>query len=533
MSTQTKANYPKSWVLTLGILSLLSSSPLIAAGGYIVKFKDSSEAFQKALRVKKLGEAKVVDTHNSGRLVLVEIAGTNRKHKAQALAELMKNPDVQYVVENIAVKAFNLPNDPEISKQWSVATVRAAEAWKSGVGSREIIVAVSDTGVDYTHSDIKDNVWTNKKEIAGNGIDDDQNGYVDDIHGYDFRDNDGDPKDETSQQNPGHGTHCAGILGAVGDNGKGISGMSQRISIMASRFLGADGSGDLMGAVKSIDYAVENGAHVISASWGAASPASNAQPIIEAISRANDKGIVFVAAASNDGKNNDRYEVYPANTPLPNVITVAATTSSETKPSWSNYGQAKVSVAAPGEKIYSTLPSDKFGELSGTSMATPLVSGLVGLLLSHNKDLKPTDVKALLQASGTKMEIETACNCRVDAASAVSRLRAEELTVVPQAATIAPESTLQFTAWGGKGPYQYSSSSESVATIDSKGLLTAKGEGEVNVTVTDGTGKTNQSLRVRVAVADNSGGGEECPLGDPALCEMMCSIAPDMPWCKK
>jgi thermitase len=127
--------------------------------------------------------------------------------------------------------------------------------------------------------------------------------------------------------------------------------MSQKVSIMASRFLGADGSGDLMGAVKSIDYATANGAHIISASWGAGVSANDAQPITEAISRANDKGVIFVAAASNDGKNNDGYEVYPANTPLPNVITVAASGNGDTKPSWSNYGQAKVTLSAPGENM--------------------------------------------------------------------------------------------------------------------------------------------------------------------------------------
>ncbi|NDG26483.1 MAG: protease, partial [Proteobacteria bacterium] len=493
-----------------------------------------TDGSSRAVAQRTLKRAKVIDQHSAGNLVLLDLGQPSKKELVKKLSEILKDPNVQYAVENIKIRAFHLPNDPEITKQWSVAAVRAAEAWNSGVGSRQVIVAVTDTGVDYSHTDIKDNLWTNKKETPGNGIDDDQNGYVDDVHGYDFRDNDGDPKDETSQQNPGHGTHCAGILGAVGDNAKGISGMSQRISIMASRFLGADGSGDLMGAVKSIDYATENGANVISASWGAASTASNAQPIIDAISRANDKGIIFVAAASNDGKNNDRYEVYPANTQLPNVITVAATTESETKPSWSNFGQAKVSLAAPGEKIYSTLPGDRFGELSGTSMATPLVSGLAGLLLAHNSDLKPTDVKGILQASGKKMEIETACNCRVDAATAVERVRGGNLTVIPQAATIAPDSTLQFSAWGGKGPYQFASSAENIASIDSKGLLTAKTEGEVTVTVSDSRNTSNQSLRIRVVASDAGGGGgtEDCPLGDPQICEMMCGISPDLPWCK-
>jgi thermitase len=520
----------------LSALVLLAAQPVLASG-YIVKFKEGTAGFTQALFAKNLNGTSVVDSHETGNLVLVEFGKNTKKETARKLAELMKNPDVQYVVENKKVYALHMPNDPDASKQWSIAKVRASEAWDLGVGSRDVVVAVTDTGVDYTHPDIKDNMWVNRKEIPGNGIDDDNNGFIDDIYGYDFNGNDGDPKDETGSQNPGHGTHCAGILGAVGDNSRGISGMSQKVSIMASRFLGADGSGDLMGAVKSIDYATTNGAHIISASWGAGVSASNAQPITEAIARANEKGVIFVAAASNDGKNNDSYEVYPANTPLPNVITVAASGSSDAKPSWSNYGQAKVSLAAPGENIFSTLPADKYGNLSGTSMATPLVSGLVALMLSHNQNLKPTEVKALLQSTGSKVDIETACNCRVDAAAVIQRVRSEELTVVPQAATIAPNDTLQFAAWGGKGPYKFNASASDIATIDENGLLTAKAEGELTVSVSDADNQTNQSLRIRVAVPGSGGGGggggEECPFGDPQICEMMCSIQPDLPWCNQ
>ena len=529
-----------AWASALSVVALLAAQPVLAAG-YIVKLKDGTAAFQQAAFSKSLNGTQIVDKHEAGNWVVVDLGKSSIKETARKIAELMKNPDVQYVVENKKVQAFQMPNDPETSKQWSIAKVRAADAWTNGVGSHDVVVAVTDTGVDYTHSDIKDNMWTNKKEIAGNGIDDDNNGYVDDIYGYDFNGNDADPKDETGSANPGHGTHCAGILGAVGDNGKGISGMSQKVSIMASRFLGADGSGDLAGAVKSIDYATNNGANVISASWGAGVSASEAQPITEAISRANDKGVIFVAAASNDGKNNDGYEVYPANTPLPNVITVAASNSNDGKPSWSNYGIGKVSLSAPGDAIYSTLPGEKFGNLSGTSMATPLVSGLVGLMLSHNPNLKPTEVKALLQASGTKVGIETACECRVDAAAVVDRIRSEALTVIPQASTINPNSTLQFSAWGGKAPYKFASSAESIASIDANGVLTAKGTGEVNVTVTDADNKTNQSLRIRVVEQGSDGGGgggggggepQECPL-EPEMCEMICQIMPDMPWCKQ
>lgn len=514
--------------LTLLVFFISASSP---GASYLVKFKSLSGRFEETLSSRKFHGYQVLDNHSAGKLILVDLGKKSSQQMAAKLVELMKDSEVEYVVENVAFHAFNLPNDPDISKQWAIAKVRAEQAWKVGVGSKDVVVAVVDTGVNLDHSDLKANAWINKKEVPGNAVDDDGNGYVDDVNGYDFAANDSNPNDETSAQNPGHGTHCAGIIGAVGDNGKGISGINQRVSIMALRFLDASGSGDLMNAVKAIDYAIQNGAQIISASWGASVQASQAQPITEAISRANDKGIVFVAAAANDGKNNDKFEVYPANTPLPNVVTVAASTNSDSKPSWSNFGKSKVSLSAPGENIYSTLPLEKYGELSGTSMATPLVSGLIALMLSHNKDLSPPEAKALLQASGQKVDIETACNCRVDAASVVEKLKAQELTVVPQAVTLAPQQTFQFSAWGGKGPYRFTSSSEGVASIDEKGLLTAKTAGEVTVSVTDGKKQSSQSQTIRVMVPDETGGTEECPLGDPALCEMMCTISPDLPWC--
>lgn len=514
----------------IAVLSVLFLSSTSFAQNYIVKFK-TENGFQRAISKRNIETAKVVDKHAPGKLALIEISPGNRQSTAQLLSQLLKNPEVEYLVENTTFKAFNLPNDPELSKQWSVEKVRAAEAWKLETGSRATVVAVIDTGVDLTHPDIKENLWTNKKEVAGNNIDDDQNGLVDDIHGYDFAGNDGEPNDETGTQNPGHGTHCAGIVGAVGDNGIGISGMSQRVSIMALRFLDASGMGDLMNAVKAIDYAIANGAQIISASWGATVPAAQAQPITEAIGRANDKGVLFVAAAANDGKNNDTSSVFPANTPLPNVISVAASTDSDTKPSWSNFGKSRVSLAAPGENIYSTLPPAKYGNLSGTSMATPLVSGLAALMLSKDPNLNPLEVKALLQASGKKVEIETACNCRVDSASVLGRIKERELTVVPQAATLEPSSQLQLAVWGGKGPYKYTVSSDSVASVDEKGLLTAKAEGEVNVTVMDSSSKENQSLTILVKKPGSEETGQECPLGDPALCQIMCGIAPELPWC--
>ncbi|MCX6119138.1 MAG: S8 family serine peptidase [Proteobacteria bacterium] len=524
-------------ILTAGILTTSVAGSAFGAS-YIVKVKENRGNFQAFASQKSLAGGSIVDQHENGNIVLVNFDHKSIADEAATLASLYANPDVEYVVENRKVHALAMPNDPDTSKQWSLAKVKASEAWSKGVGSRSVVVAVIDTGVDYKHPDIAANIWTNSKEIAGNGVDDDKNGYVDDVNGFDFNKNDADPMDEVGTQNPGHGTHCAGIMGAVGNNGTGISGMSQQLSIMPVRFLGADGSGDLMGAVKSIDYATNNGARVISASWGGPMSASQVQPITEAISRANDKGVMFIAAAANDGKNNDVTEMYPANTPLPNVITVAASTTTDTKASFSNFGLAKVHVAAPGVDIWSTIPSNQYRNLSGTSMATPLVSGLVGLMLSHDSTLTGPQTKALLQASGTKVAIETACECRVDAESVVNRVLDRGLTLVPQAITINPNQTQQFSAFGGSGGYKFASSADSIATIDDNGLLTAKATGELEVTVTDSKGANNTSLRLRVVEAGSGGGGggggggtpTECPL-DPQMCEAICQIMPTLPWC--
>ncbi|MCX6116463.1 MAG: S8 family serine peptidase [Proteobacteria bacterium] len=538
MSLKFKAVGPITRGLALTGATLLLSNQAFSSG-YIVKVKGDKTAYKAFLSRKATFGGTVEQTHAAGNLVLVDFGKTDTSVKAERIANLLADPMVQYVVENKKVHAFGTTNDPDLSKQWSMEKIRAAEAWTSGVGNRKIVVAITDTGIDYTHTDIAENMWHNPKEIPGNGKDDDGNGFVDDVFGYDFNQNDGDPRDETGPKNPGHGTHCAGIMGGVGNNGRGITGMSQQLSMMAVRFLGADGSGDLMGAAKAIDYAVANGANIISASWGANMGASDAQPVTDAISRANDKGVIFVVAAANDGKNNDTTDVYPANTNLPNIISVAASGSTDAKPTWSNYGFQKVHVSAPGENIWSTLAGDKFGSLSGTSMATPLVSGLVALMLSHNDKLTAPQVKAMLQSTGAQVAIETACECRVDAAAAVERVMTNALTVIPQAATINTSNTLQFSATGGKTGYTYASSAESIASIDQNGLLTAKTTGEVNVTVTDSSGANNTSLRIRITEPGSGGGGGggggggdmECPL-DPQLCEAICAIMPDLPWCK-
>ncbi|MEZ4872532.1 MAG: S8 family serine peptidase [Bdellovibrionales bacterium] len=193
-----------------------------------------------------------------------------------------------------------------------------------------------------------------------------------------------------------------------------------------------------------MDYAIEKGVDVISASWGATISAAQAKPLIEAVQRASDAGVIFVAAAANDGRNNDATDVFPANAEFANTISVAASGSNDQKPQWSNYGRRTVHLASPGLDIMSTLPNNRYDNLSGTSMATPLVAGLVALLKSQNPELTGQDARALLQTTGAKVSIETACNCRIDAGEAMSALVEKRMFISPAAMTLSPSDSAQF-----------------------------------------------------------------------------------------
>ncbi|MEZ0393301.1 MAG: S8 family serine peptidase [Pseudobdellovibrionaceae bacterium] len=497
----------------IGILVLLAFSLPVFAAEYLVKYR-STQAFQTFSRSSAL---RILDVHDAGNLMKVTISEAN---KVSAMIQLLTDPNVEYVVPNARMHLFTTPLETEtmaLKQQWAIQKVRAEEAWKKAgnKGSKKVVVAVIDTGVDSKHPSLSPNM----------------------VAGYDFAGNDSDPMDEVGQ-NPGHGTHCAGIVGSTGLVEGGTTGISPEVSIMPIRFLDKNGGGDLNNGVKAIDYAIEKGVDVISASWGAAIPKAQAMPIIEAMQRAEKAGIVFVVAAANDGKNNDTYEVYPANAGLSNTISVAASDSSDAKPSWSNYGKAKVNLASPGNEIMSTLPSNKYGNLSGTSMATPLVAGLVAFAKAQDPSLSPTQIRSLLQATGAASTVATACDCRVDALGVVEAIQAKKIFVSPFAATVAPGQTLEFEAVYGKKPFQFASSNAAVATIDANGILTAVANGETQITVKDAAGATATSHKIYVGQSSSDGGGGgadpgTCPLGDQALCDVLCQVMPDMPFCQQ
>lgn len=279
--------------------------------------------------------------------------------------------------------------DPRVKTMYGLSKVNAQAAWGITLGSPKIIVADIDTGIDYNHEDVMNNLWHNAAEIPGDGIDNDKNGYIDDIVGWDFKNKDARPYDDNR-----HGTHTFGTIAGTGGNGLGVSGVAQRSSVMVLRFLGgAGGEGTLEDAVLSIDYATKNGARIMSNSWGGD---EYSKALFDAISRANAKNVVFLAAAGNSSENIDKVPMYPAAYQLPNVISVAATDDKDALAEFSSFGVKSVHVAAPGANILSTIPGNKYGYLSGTSMATPHVSGAVALLLSAYPSMRPAHIKDLL-----------------------------------------------------------------------------------------------------------------------------------------
>ncbi len=286
----------------------------------------------------------------------------------------------------------------------------------------------------------------------------------------------------------------------------------------------------MFASVRAIEYAVKNGAHVISASWGANVSESEAQPIIDAIKKAEESGVIFIAAAANDGRSNDSASVYPANSQTPNMISVAASDSSDSKPSWSNYGR-KVDLAAPGADILSTAPGG-YQKLSGTSMATPLVAGLVALMKSLDINLSGAQARSILQSTGAQVNIETASNSRIDAEKALEAVAKKSLTLVPAAHTFKIGDEFNFSAWGGTAPYRFSSASPDLATIDESGHLVAKALGDVVVEVTDSLGNKASSVSIKISDGSGGGGGGDCPLNNPFLCAILCIVNPQLPWCQ-
>jgi len=309
---------------------------------------------------------------------------------------------VLYIEPNYIVYATDLfPNDPRFNDLWGLhntgqtggtpdADIDAPEAWSVETGDT-VLVGVIDTGVDWTHPDLAAHIWTNPGEIAGNGVDDDGNGYIDDTRGWDFVNNDNNPMDDHS-----HGTHVSGTIAGIGNNGIGVVGVSWSARIMPLKFLDAGGSGSTADAIDAVDYATMMGARLTNNSWGGG---GFSQALKDAIVAAGAAGYLFVAAAGNTGQNSDAFPHYPASYDLDNIISVANTTPADGLNGGSTYGLVTVDLGAPGTSILSTTPGNGYGVKSGTSMASPHVAGAVSLLWSAAPAMGHMKVKDVIMSS--------------------------------------------------------------------------------------------------------------------------------------
>lgn len=371
-------------------------------GEALVKFKKGvSQANRRNFHAQ--ANAKLISTIK--KLVVDRVKSETGESTEALLRRYRKNPQVEYAEPNGIFRTQQMPNDPSYSSLWGMEKIGAPEAWDRQTGSSAIIVADIDTGVDYTHEDLAANIWTNPDEIPGNGIDDDGNGYIDDIRGWDFVNYDNDPMDDH-----GHGTHTSGTIGAVGNNGIGVVGVNWQVQIMPVKAIGSDGRGTWYAAANAILYASSMGARVSNNSYGCTGPDCFSFTVQGALETAHDRGMLSVFSAGNANNDNDNNLLsYPCNDELSSVLCVAATTRWYDKlSSFSNYGATSVDLGAPGESILSTVPvtgnyccSDQSGykSLQGTSMAAPHVTGSAALMLSEHPDLNVEELKSAITGS--------------------------------------------------------------------------------------------------------------------------------------
>ncbi|MBC7929529.1 MAG: S8 family serine peptidase, partial [Rubrivivax sp.] len=363
----------------------------------------------------------------------------------QVIADYASLSEVEYVERNTVISVGPLnpagshnrfvssapsggPNDPLLSDQWGLintgqregktqADIGALAAWAKTHGSAKVVVAVLDSGVDYTHQDLTGNMWHRPADVEM--YFDEQLGVVDDANGFSAAGRLRDPMDEN-----GHGTHCAGIVGAEGDNGEGIAGVNWKVEIMPLKFMGKGGFGTTKDAIEAINYVIERkragvNVRVISASWGSRQKSKALEDVIR---KAGEADILFVAASGNDSENADRTPHYPANYQLPNIISVAALDRRDQLASFSNYGAKNVHIAAPGKEILSTWLGNKYEEHSGTSMATPFVAGIAGLVLSVEPNLSVKELRERLLSSVDALDAlqgKVSSGGRINAARAV------------------------------------------------------------------------------------------------------------------
>jgi subtilisin family serine protease len=389
--------------LLLGILSTLILAVATAAasdyvpGQLLVKYRAGLEA-RGRLAVESLGSVRTLHRFTLVPIDHVELpAGESVE---DAIARLRRDPAIEYAEPNYRIHIDRVPNDPRFPELYALrntgqgggtpgADIHATAAWDVGTGNPALKIGVLDTGIDYTHPDLAVNVWTNSAEANGAiGVDDDSDGYIDDIHGYDFVNNDGDPMDDN-----GHGTHVAGTLAAVGDNSIGVTGVCWGARLVPIKCLDNFGGGVVDNVIGALEFAVAVGVRLTNNSW---SGAQNSQALVDAILAAGQAGQLFIAAAGNSGADLDVSPNYPSSFNSGYIISVAATDSHDRLAPYSNYGVGTVDMAAPGDSILSTMVGGQYGYMSGTSMATPMVAGVAALIWSRFLSYTPFEVRSLM-----------------------------------------------------------------------------------------------------------------------------------------
>jgi large repetitive protein len=507
-------------VLALGgPVSQAAPAKKAVPGEVLVGFRSDVSAADQRKILKDAG----ADEKQNWKKIHGSLANVANGDVTAAIAKLQQDPRVRYAEPNYIITADSIPNDPSFGNTWGLnntgqtingspgtpdADIDAPEAWNVTTGSPNVTVAVIDTGVDWSHPDLSSQIWINPGEncpgCRNDGIDNDHNGFVDDWHGWDFANNDNNPTDDH-----GHGTHVAGTIGAAGNNGTGVAGVNWNVRIMPVKFLNAQGSGTDAGAVSAVLYAAQSGADVMNNSWAST---DYSQALADAINVADQHNSLFVAAAGNNGTDNDSTPTYPASHSMPNVVAVAATDNTDNRAFFSNTGRQSVDLGAPGVDIYSTWPGGGYQYLSGTSMATPHVAGAAALAKAAFPNASAVGLKALLlssvdpkpslattTSSGGRLNIGNAVACNstpqvwIDSPGPGFQTDVgAPISFTALAANCANPSGVTVTASGNGNPIPLSARGDGVYT----GTFTPTGGGAVTISVTasNGTTATTRSI---------------------------------------